>query len=236
MKKKKRKRSALTGQNHNEACELINASLMKCATFQVNLMTKGSRSLNGLFIAFDLFQTAAVKTIMFSPRRSGRGQTEQLIIPSTRPLSPKKDEKIIHPCTGLNDEWSHTPRTAVVNWDFMDDRRSLSLPLGGRAEWKWHRGTDGAALHPRRASKGKRALVLVFVLAYTRPPAGLKLGSRARRNEIKSDARSLTDRREGFWEQSGSCSHSRRHFKTPRNKAQYIISPVWRGKRKKKPQ
>lgn len=91
-KRKKKKRSALPGRNHNEACELINASLMKCAAFRANLMTKGSRSLNGLFIAFDLFQTAAVKSIMFSHRRYGRGERTDRA--GNNPQPPPKKKKI----------------------------------------------------------------------------------------------------------------------------------------------
>lgn len=95
-------------------------------------MTKGSRSLNGLFIAFDLFQTAAVKTIMFSHWRYGRGERTDRAGNNHPP--PKK--KKIHPGTGLNDELSHTSGMAVVNGDFIEDQGSLSLPLGGRAEGK----------------------------------------------------------------------------------------------------
>lgn len=135
-RRRKKKRSASTGQNHNEACELINASLMKCAAFRVNLMTKGSRSLNGLFIAFDLFQTAAVKTIMFSHRRY-RGQTVQVIIPCHTHHHQRPIKKI-HPGTGLNDKWSPRARMAAVSWDFMDNRRPLSSPKGGSTEWKCH--------------------------------------------------------------------------------------------------
>lgn len=90
-------------------------------------MTKGSRSLNGLFIASDLFQTAAVKTIMFSHRCYGgeRGQTGQVIISGHAHHHDQREA----PRCRTNDKL-----TAVVTWDFMDRRRSVCLPLGGSTE------------------------------------------------------------------------------------------------------
>lgn len=115
----------------------------------------------------------------------------------------QREMKKKDPGTGLNDKSSHTSRMAVVNWDFMDDQRSLSLPLGGSTEWKWHRGTKadrhfssqnlGDSPRPRRqlgtfawASEVNYVVALVFALAYTRPPVALSLGSCARRNEIRA--------------------------------------------------
>lgn len=75
-----------------------------------------------------------------------------------------------------------TSWTEVVNWDFMDDHRSLSLPVGGSTEWKWHGASKAQTfqtlkfrrgLRPRCASEGNCALAVVSALAYTRPAVRL---------------------------------------------------------------
>lgn len=158
-------------------------------------MTKGSRSLNGLFIAFDLFQTAAVKTIMFSHGRRGgeRGQTAQLAISRHQ---PRKMEKL-HPGASLNDKRSPT--------SMMDHQRSL--PLGGSTE----QTCEQSELQGQRPPEVDYVVALE---ASSRTPVR-KRGSGGQAQGILG-----AERRRGSRRRSESCSPSKRHVQTQRKNLQ----------------